>query len=157
MILINLETKEELKGIIEKISKKEIGKLKGNKNFTFDWSIEKDKEVYKIRLEDKKTILGLMSLIDYPNEIRIHLNLLESRKDQRGKNKKIGNIAGCLIAYACRESFKRGYGGFVSLLPKTELISYYENYGFQGVGTVMAISEENSQKLITKYFRDEEI
>ena len=98
-----------------------------------------------------------MSLIDYPNEIRIHLNLLESRKDQRGKNKKIGNIAGCLIAYACRESFKRGYGGFVSLLPKTELISYYENYGFQAVGTVMAISEENSQKLITKYFRDEEI
>ncbi len=157
MILINLETKEELKGIIEKVSKKEIGKLKGNKNFTFDWSIEKDKEVYKIRLKDKKTILGLISLIDYSSEIRIHLNLLESRKDQRGKNKKIGNIAGCLIAYACRASFKRGHGGFVSLLPKTELISYYENYGFKRIGTVMAIWEENSQKLITKYFRDEEI
>lgn len=157
MILINLETNEELVGIIGKISKEEIVELKENKNFTFDWSIEKDKEVYKISVKDKKTILGLMSLIDYPNEIRIHLNLLESRKDQRGKSKKIGNIVGCLIAFACRESFKKGYGGFVSLIPKTELITYYKNYGFVEAGVLLAIWEENSRKLITKYFRDEEI
>ena len=157
MILINLETNEELVGIIGKISKEEIVELKGNKNFTFDWSIEKDKKVYKISVKDKKTILGLMSLIDYPNEIRIHLNLLESRKDQRGKSKKIANIVGCLIAFACRESFKKGYGGFVSLIPKTELITYYKNYGFVEAGVLLAIWEENSRKLITKYFRDEEI
>lgn len=157
MILINLETNEELVGVIEKISKEEIVKLKGNKNFTFDWSIQQDKEVYKISIKDKKTILGLMSLIDYPNEIRIHLSLIESRKNQRGENKKIGNIAGCLIAFACRESFKKGYGGFVSLMPKTELISYYKNYGFIEVGTLLAIWEDKSKKLITKYFRDEEI
>ena len=73
------------------------------------------------------------------------------------KNKKTGNIAGCLIAFACRESFKKGYGGFVSLMPKTELISYYKNYGFVEAGTLLAIWEENSKKLITKYYRDEEI
>lgn len=152
MVLINLETQEKLVGIIEKLSREEISNLKGNKNFTFDWSTEKDKEVYKIRLKDQKTILGLLALIDYPNEIRIHLNLLESRKSQRGKHKNIGNIAGCLIAYACRESFKRGYGGFVSLLPKTELIPYYKRYGFKEFGALLAIWEEDSNKLIIKYF-----
>ena len=33
---------------------------------------------------------------------------------------------------------------------------YYKNYGFVEAGVLLAIWEENSRKLITKYFRDEE-
>ena len=65
-----------------------------------------------------------MSLIDYPEEYRIHLNLIEIQSKNQGKNKKIDRIAGCLIAFACELSFARGYYGFVSLQPKTRLITF---------------------------------
>lgn len=157
MKLVNIETGEELIGEIKKISSSELGKLKSNKNFTFDWSIEVDYDVYFVRQRGKKTLLGLISLIDYSHEFRVHINLIESRKNQRGKIKTIGNIPGCLIAFACKESFKKGYGGFVSLMPKTQLIPYYEKYGFVEVGLFMAIAGEDAKSLISKYFEDEEI
>ena len=157
MKLVNIETGEELIGEIKRISSSELSKLKNSKNFTFDWSIEEENDVYFISQRGKKTILGLVALIDYSLEFRIHINLIESRKDQRGKIKTIGNIPGCLIAFACRESFKKGYGGFVSLMPKTQLIPYYEEYGFVEVGFLMAIAGEDSKSLISKYFEDEEI
>lgn len=144
MILIDIETGEELKGIVEKVSDTTLEQLKNDKNYVFDWSTEIKKEVYQIRIKEKQKALGLISLIDYPKEFRIHINLIESRKDQRGKKKKIGNIPDCLIAYACREAFKRGYGGFVSLVPKTQLVSYYKKYGFIEIGTQMAIFGKNS-------------
>ena len=157
MKLLNIETKEEIEGIIVRVSSKELDKLNNDKNFVFDWSTESQNQVYKITVKDKSTILGLISLIDYPQEFRIHINLIEARKDQRGKHKKIGNIPGCLIAFACREAFKNGYGGFVSLKPKTQLIKYYQKYRFVEVGMQMAIAAQDSKKLISKYFDDEEI
>lgn len=157
MILIDTTTGKELKGIIEKINPAGLKKLKEDKNFIFNWSMEIGKEVYQIRIKGEKTILGLISLIDYPTEFRIHINLLEATKHQKGKDKTVGNISGCLIAYACREAFKKGYGGFVSLIPKTNLILYYERYGFMKVGTQMAVFDKNSKILISKYFEDEEI
>ena len=104
MILVDIETGKELKGIIEKVHQTTLEELKNDKNFVFDWSTEIKKEVYQVRLKERRIILGLISLIDYPKEFRIHINLIESRKNQRGKKKKIGNIPGCLIAYACREA-----------------------------------------------------
>ena len=157
MILVDIETGKELKGIIEKVNQTTLEELKNDKNFVFDWSTEIKKEVYQVRLKERRIILGLISLIDYPKEFRIHINLIESRKNQRGKKKKIGNISGCLIAYACREAFKKGYSGFVSLVPKTQLVSYYKRYGFIEIGTQMAIFDENSKSLISKYFADEEL
>jgi len=48
-----------------------------------------------------------------------------------GPGKKLDRIAGCLIAFACKESFKRGHDGCIFLIPKTYLINHYqEKYGF---------------------------
>jgi len=43
-------------------------------------------------------------------------------------NKKIDYVAGCLIAFACRESFKieENYKGFLAFTSKTSLIECYE-------------------------------
>ena len=102
-------------------------------------------------------ILGLISLIDWPSEYRIHLNLIEVGKSNRGKKKRIEHIAGCLIAFACKKSFQRGYLGFVSLKPKTQLISYYKvQYGFQSYGPLLAIDQGASKSLVNKYLNDEE-
>lgn len=157
MNLIDKKTSKILNAIIEKVEIIELSKLQKNKNFTFNWSLESNKEVYKIKIKEKKEILGLISLIDYPNEFRIHINLIESSKQYRGKNKSILHIPGCLIAFSCRLAFKKGYEGFVSLIPKTKLIKYYQSYGFVQIGTQMAIYGEIANQLILKHIGDEEI
>jgi len=93
-----------------------------------------------------------MSLIDYPEEYRIHLNLIEVSSSNIGKSKKIENIAGCLIAFACQLAFMRGYAGFVSLQPKTRLISLYQNkYGFRQYGRLLAVEQSSARLLINNY------
>jgi len=158
MKLTETKTNDYLDGQIEKISKAEFKKLKRNEDFDFDWSLEVGNEVYKIIIKDKKEILGLISLINFPEEFRIHINLIESSKIHRGKKKLIKNISGCLIAFTCQISFERGYEGFVSLTPKTELVKYYNKiYGFQEMGNQMAVYYELSNLIIQKYLSDEKI
>ena len=79
-------------------------------------------------MDAKDNILGVISLIDYPEEYRVYLNLLEVGKPNRGKHKQIDSIAGCLIAFAASIAIKRGYFGFVSLEPKTALIELYRRF-----------------------------
>ena len=93
-----------------------------------------------------------MSVIDYPEEYRIHLNLIEISSSTIGKSKKIENIAGCLIAFACQLAFIRGYAGFVSLQPKTRLIALYQDkYGFRQYGRLLAVEQNSSRLLINNY------
>ena len=72
--------------------------------------------------------------------------------ENRGRNKLIGRIPGCLIAYTAKLAFDKGYAGFVSLTPKTELIDHYiKAYGFLPQGIELAIDQKASQALILKY------
>lgn len=96
-----------------------------------------------------------MSISDFPREKRIHINLLEASKENVGKGKKVKNIAGNLIAYACKIAFKKGYDGFVSLLPKSKLVGHYMAYGFNKVGRFLAIFLKTSADIISKYHDDE--
>lgn len=101
-------------------------------------------------------ILGLISLVDYPEEYRIHLNLIEVGMKNIGKNKEIENIAGFLIAFACQIAFDKDYFGFVSLKPKTHLIDLYQKkYGFRQYGILLAVEQHSSIVLINKYLTDE--
>ena len=156
MKLILTETDEAFEGLIEEVNDVELKKLRGSKDFTFDWSKETDNEVYKICIEEENEILGLISLIDMPKELRIHVNLIESSKENKGSNKKIKRIPGCLLAFTCRLAFDRGYDGFVSLVPKTALVDHYQNaYGFAHAGQQMAVFMQYARALILKYIDDE--
>ena len=73
-----------------------------------------------------------------------------------GRNKKrYDYVAGCLIAFACRESFKLegSYKGFLTFVSKTNLIKWYsEKYGATlALGQRMFIDSEAGEKLINKY------
>jgi hypothetical protein len=73
------------------------------------------------------------------------------------KNKKYDSVAGCLIAFACRESFKiEGvYRGFLTFVAKTNLINLYkEKYGaIQANGQRMFIDAMTGLELIEKYLK----
>jgi len=154
MKLLNIGTEEEFDAEIVEVESTEYQKIRKEKQFDFDWSKEKSNYVFKIVSKDEEDaqILGLISLIDIPKELRIHINLVEVSKENIGKSKKIARIAGCLIAFATQISFEKGYSGFTSLVPKTLLIKLYvEKYGFSQYGTQLAIEGKASINLIQKY------
>lgn len=158
MKIIDTKTGKRIDATIEKLIKSVIRKLQGNKSFIFDWSLELENDVYKISLLGEEEILGLVSIIDYPEEFRLHINLIESSKAYRGKKKLLDNIPGCLLAFVCQMSFERGYEGFVSLIPKTELVKYYsQRYGFEQMGIQMAVYYEISNSIIEKYLGNEKV
>ncbi len=155
MNLIEQSSGKRLVGEVELMSSIELATINESEHFHFKWRKEINHQVYSLKLSETGEVLGLISIVDYSAEFRLHIQLIESSTKYRGKNKTILNIPGCLIAYVCRLSYKKGYGGFVSLVPKTQLIDYYiNNYGFIRVGTHLAVFDELSEKLINKYFGD---
>lgn len=163
MIVRDIATGEDLEAIIVPVEAKDFAIIaRDKKRFGFDWKDYKKQEVYKLCLRNDDTILGLMGLTSHtdPGINAIEINLLESAAEHIGPDKKIDFIGGCLIAFACRESFKRGHEGFVFLVPKTDLIEHYPaKYGFthfpmrtaERPEGIMTLSDSVSRKLIKKY------
>ena len=83
------------------------------------------------------------------------MDVLEVAPQNIGNKKRYDYVAGCLIAYACRESFKieGNYKGFLTFVSKTNLINWYsKKYGAElALGQRMFIDWENGEKLIEKY------
>jgi len=157
MKLRRIPTGEAIAADIEELGDGDLRQISKSKRFSFDWTLEKVQgtDLYKLFIVETGLVVGLVSLIDIPEEFRVHLNLIESSKENIGKEKQLDHIAGCLIAFACELAFKRGYEGFVSLLPKTRLIDHYRNkYGFEQYGRMLAIEGKNSLSLIIKYLEN---
>lgn len=152
-------TKEKIfeEGIIELVNLDDYSKIKKSNQFQFNWLKEKDNLVLKIRKRQEEEILGLISIIDIPREIRLEIHLLEISKDNIGKSKIIDRLAGCLIAYTCDLAFQKNYNGFVSLVSKTEIIKLYkEKYGFKEFGNQLYTQLRNSESLINQYLKSDE-
>ncbi|MEO0686620.1 MAG: hypothetical protein AAFY76_16655 [Cyanobacteria bacterium J06649_11] len=153
--LLNKSDNSKLEAIIKKIVEDDYQLIAEGKSFVFDWKLERYNDVYKIFLKSADDdILGLMSLTDYEEETRIHINLIEVGKKNQGRDKQIDKIAGCLIAFAARLSFEKGYVGIVTLEPKPNLFKLYESkYGFEEIGYLVMTSGENSILLMNKYLK----
>ncbi|MEL7003451.1 MAG: hypothetical protein AAFN93_12050 [Bacteroidota bacterium] len=71
------------------------------------------------------------------------------------KNKRYDYVAGCLISFGCKESFKveGAYKGFLTFVSKTNLIKWYsQKYGAElALGQRMFIDWKNGEKLIETY------
>ncbi len=113
-----------------------------------------DREVYKLTvLNNIHIVQGITSLTIRPDHIFIHL--IENAPFNKGKGKVYEGVAGNLVAFACRLSFQRGSGGFVSFHAKTKLIDHYvESLGAYHYGNhLMVIDTEAALKLVDKYFK----
>ena len=156
MKLWNTREKIFEEGIIELISKEDHKLIYKSDQFEFDWLKEKNSLVFKIRRRTEKNILGLISVIDIPKELRLEIRLLEISRNSIGQKKMIDRLAGCLISYTCNLAFQKNYDGFVSLVSKTEILKLYkEKYGFREMGNQLFTHLHNSQSLINEYLNNE--
>lgn len=124
--------------------------------WNFNWrQLSKEGKVYVLRtLDSHEQIEGVLCLrIAYEMLVMEALELAPHNIGQ--KDKRYDYVAGCLIAFACRESFKiKGdYKGFLTFVSKTNLIKWYsEKYGAElALGQRMFIDWGSGEKLIDKY------
>ncbi len=123
------------------------------KRYWFSWKKEKSYKVLKLTMGGTGDILGLMSLNYIDEEKRVEIRLLACSRENVGSGKTFSGIAGCLIAYACRQAIAR-YPGIpcVSLVPKTSLRDYYmKEYGMLDAGHSLCLIEDGLIKMITKH------
>ena len=133
----------------------DIRKIKKG-NWLFDWKAEAKsiaKKVYKLVIIDNPNIIqGLISLQDRGDHI--FMPLIESTKFNRGDKKIYLGVPGNLVAFACKVSFDKSYGGYVSFESKGKLKEHYKKtLGAHSLfGNFMAIDSKAAIKLIEQYF-----
>ncbi|MFT6204149.1 MAG: hypothetical protein ACI9V1_002808 [Spirosomataceae bacterium] len=146
--------------------KSEIVSIKGTTSplkkdgWSFNWRSLSNKEngqSYILRtLDSPSQIQGALHLkFEYDMLVMDALEVAPHNVGQQ--NKRYDYVAGCLIAFACRESLKLSgnYKGFLTFVSKTNLINWYtEKYGAElALGQRMFIDFENGEKLIKKYLQ----
>ena len=84
----------------------------------------------------------------------IFMHLIESNKFNRGTKKVYLGVPGNLVAYACKLSLDKGYGGYVSFESKTKLINHYRLSLKADLlfGNIMAIDTKAATVLVDQYF-----
>ena len=125
-------------------------------DWQFDWSKEIrqiDRLVYKLVIDkNDKIIQGLLSISDEKDHVYMHL--IENAKFNKGKHKLYEGVPGNLVAFACKQSFDKGYDGYVSFDAKTALIKHYELtlFATHFKGTKMYVDTIAAHRLINQYF-----
>lgn len=143
---------EIVKGILKDMPLKKDG-------WNFNWrsTIKRSQtETFVLRIKSNPTsIQGVLHL--KKQEGMLIMDLVEIAPQNIGKNKRYNYVAGCLIAFACRESFKldSNYKGFLSFESKTRLIDWYINnyYAQIAIGQKMFIEPSDGEKLIEIYLK----
>jgi hypothetical protein len=123
------QTSNEMKQVHVRLVDDNDFKLITVRRYSFNWKkIKNESLIYKLTLINSKNILGLIAIVDYPEEQRSEIKLLAVSAENLGKGKQFEGIAGCLIAFVCKEAVLK-FKDFpcVSLIPKTELKQHYIN------------------------------
>lgn len=148
----------------------EIARAQGKMPFKkhgwqFDWNKlvkEKDTKSFVLRIKDgSNSIEGLLQLKwleVQQNEYMLLMQVIEIAPHNIGsKKKKFCSVAGCLIAFACRESYKveGNYRAFLIFDAKSDLVQWYEDeYGAQSFrGQRMFIDAKQGKRLIDQYLK----
>ncbi|AZA49415.1 hypothetical protein EG346_15045 [Chryseobacterium carnipullorum] len=157
MYVLNKITGEKQAATITKIAAAEISQINKTKRFDFNWNKEKAFHVYKLTVEGKEEPIGLLSMEERSQDYALEIRLLAASKENVGQAQEFSRIAGCLIAFVCKEAFKRGFEGFVCLKPKTKLERHYmQQYGLQSTKMYLITEGENSLQLIQEYYEDKQ-
>ena len=151
----NSISKDSFKTEVLSLTKDDLKNIK-KPDWIFNWKSEwadSTRKLFKLVIKDNpKIIQGLVSIEDRGDHVFMHL--IESVKFNKGTKKLYIGVPGNLVAFVCKISFEKGYGGFVSFESKTKLIEHYKKSlgAFAIGGKMMAINSLSSLRLIEKYF-----
>lgn len=126
--------------------------------WAFNWQdiYRKRPETIFMLIEKRSNRLhGVIQLIEDGG--MLIMELIEIAPLNIGSQKENDNVAGCLIAFGCREALKlkTAYKGYLTFVSKTSLIEWYSTkyYATQTIGTRMYIDPISGEKLIQKYLK----
>ena len=152
MKIIEVSTGQEYPVEIVAIETADFQLLRKDRYF-FNWSIERNQEVYKLQIIGSRDILGLVSVERIPEEWRIHIRLLTVSKENKGSTKIYDNIAGNLITHIAKIAVLE-YAEYacVSLRPKTQIAQHYiDKYNMNITGITLSIEVPEILDLINLY------
>lgn len=132
------------------------------KNWEFDWErAAKEYVIFKLIAEGDKRIQGLLALKEDKENMAMYIGLVESSPFNNPHNalfvkKEYSGVGAHLFAEAVKQSYEKGYDGFVYFKAKTKLIDYYK----EELGAIlinpsdgtMAIDEKGAKKLYERYY-----
>jgi hypothetical protein len=153
----NVATGDSFPTEITYLTRFDLKQVTKKNGWLFNWKNELDidnREVYKLTIQGNSNIIqGLISLSIEDDHIYMHL--IESAQFNKGRTKIYLGVPGNLVAYACRLSFQKGFGGFVSFHSKTKLIEHYVKTlgAYHFGGHLMIIDTLPAKTLIEKYFK----
>lgn len=154
MFILESKSKKLIKCSIKKLSTDNLPQKKDGWHFNWRQAL-KDSPKSTYVLVDKPTnqIHGALQLKQ--DEGMLIMELIELSPKNIGKKRKFQNVAGCLIAFACREAvkIKTDYRGYLTFVSKTELLEWYitQYLATQTIGQRMYIDPISGNKLIKKY------
>ena len=135
------------------------------KGWEFDWTKPEQKgyDVYALRVKGERTIQGMIALKDDSENYAMKIDIVEAAPQNNPHNslntsgsKAYNGVGGHLFAEACKQSFEKGYGGFVHFVAKSNLIPYYtEALGAELINSksrVMAIDGPAAFALVKRYY-----
>ncbi len=154
-------TGNDLEGVILDAIKEDMPLKKAGWKFTWT-SLYKTEgaSFFKLVLAQSPAQVEGMLMLTLINGEMLFMNNIEVAPHNYGVKGKYGNVAGCLLAFACKKSFEWGKGhymGFLSFDSKTELIPLYEEkYGATyAMGHKMFFTPEAGRKLMREYLKIE--
>jgi len=126
-------------------------------------SKKKDCETYILTTEKTPEIVEGCLIINTTNHYQVYMAFVEVAPHNKGKDKKYDRVAGCLIAFACRQSFIHEKEGYLAFDVREEnkqneiklMTLYSQKYNAVRLedSTTMIILPEGSEKLIDEYLK----
>lgn len=157
MYIHELNTKRKVECSIELMKEHKTPRKRNGWLFNWAKALRENPESTFVLISKREKLIQGAIQISYDEGMLI-MEILELAPHNIGKQKKFKNVAGCLIAFACREAIKlnSAYKGYVTFLSKTELINWYKEKYFatQAMGQRMYIDPINGQKLIKNYIKE---
>ncbi|PCI31792.1 MAG: hypothetical protein COB60_10870 [Flavobacteriaceae bacterium] len=162
--IIETKTKSEIKSKISLVSKKKVKLPSINDGWSFNFSKHskvKDYESYILTTDKTPEVIEGCLIINTKTPFQVYMAFVEIAPHNKGNKKKHDSVAGCLIAFACRQSFikgKEGYLVFDVIEEKKEneiklMTLYSQKYNAVRYddSTTMIILPEGSEKLINEF------
>jgi hypothetical protein len=164
--ILEVETKLEIKSVISLVTKNKAKLPSINDGWRFDFSKHskgKDYETYILTTDKTPEIIEGCLIINTKTAFQVYMAYVEVAPHNKENEKKYDRVAGCLIAFACRQSFindKEGYLAFDVLEDKKEnelrLMKLYSQKYYAvrlDNSTTMIILPEGSEELINEFLK----